>query len=110
MVCTPLVSGTDTVVGFICGPARRYRRFYAHCDRCKRRTGMARRWDGIYYGYTEHCTGCGTYWMDGEPCPDEYRSKEAATRWWREAIPASEFDAWVREQERSYFDDTEPQP
>jgi len=104
MPCTPLVTDTGTVVGIACGPTRRYRRFYSHCEVCHQRRAMARRWDGIYYGYTESCLGCGTYWMDGTACNKQHRDRETALRWWREAIPAIEFDAWVHDRERTYFE------
>jgi len=103
MPCTPLVTESGTVVGIVCGPARRYRRFYGACEACKRRTAQARRWDGMYYGYTEICLPCGTEWQDGIALAKPDRA--TARRWWNESEPAAKFDAWVRETERSYFED-----
>lgn len=105
MVCTPLVTEAGTVVGIVCGPTRRYRRFYGDCGTCRQRRAQVRRWDGIHYGYTEMCLGCGTFWQDGIACGKPDRAM--ARRWWNEAEPAAKFDAWVREQERSYFDEDE---
>jgi hypothetical protein len=103
MVCTVLTTADSPIQAIVCGPARRYRRFYGDCDVCKRRTAQARRWDGMYYGYTEVCLPCGTECQDGIALSKP--SREMAKRWWREAEPAAQFDAWVAEQQRSYFED-----
>lgn len=103
MVCTVLTTTESPVQIIACGPARRYRRFYGECATCGRRRAHARRWDGIYYGYSEICLGCGTLWQDGIACGKP--NKATAARWWNEAEPARQFDAWVREYQRSYFED-----
>jgi hypothetical protein len=107
MVCTPLVTSEGTVVGIVCGPSRLYRRYYDDCEVCQRRRRMVRRWDGMYYGYTERCCACGQAWQDGCAVP-EYKDDDGraiARAWWVEAMPPRAFDLRIRSIERSYFED-----
>jgi hypothetical protein len=101
--CEPLVTESGTVIGRIQVADTVYRRFLGDCENCDCRRRMVRRFDGVYYGYTERCTACGTCYQDGcrlRPYPDDVAT---ARRWRDEAIPARQFDRRVREIERRFY-------
>jgi hypothetical protein len=112
MVCTPLIStaadGSTVGVGFVCGPGRTYRRFYADCPICERRRRFVARHDGIYYGETQMCCGCGDSWQDGElgyrPFRPGWRKESIATarRWWAEALTPRQYNAVIRAELNEY--------
>ena len=103
MPCEMLTTPDSPVQIIACGPPRRYRRFYGNCEVCKARTAHVRRWDGMYYGYSEICMRCRNLWMDGAITGEP--SRKRGREWWNTAEPAAQFDAWVAETERSYFED-----
>lgn len=102
MVCTPLITGENTVVGYVCGPGQTYRRFYNHCPTCERRRRFVARFDGAYYGETHMCCGCGDSWQDGyllgRPAKRGWRKDaiNTANRWWHEALTPRAYWAEVR--------------
>lgn len=104
----PCVSYGNAIV---CGPGRTYRRFYGHCPVCDCRRRFVARFDGLYYGETHMCCGCGDRWQDGEMCPRPFqrgwrdKAKETARTWWQEAMTPRQYNAFMRAEMDEMFGD-----
>lgn len=82
----------------ICGPTKLARRYKNQCEDCNRTTYWLKRFDGVYYGYTERCMACGSIWQDGERMRlygDEHPYWRGL---WNKALPAKEFQRIINER------------